>query len=111
MANAVSARLQGDDYQARYFWIEACRLFMADSSVSRVGYIADPRAFDGIHYFDSRDWFRPGAPSAWRSFAPNGWHGIATGAAIVFFAYIGFDAVWITEKLMPGGDQVPRYLL
>lgn len=32
-------------------------------------------------------------PSHWRPFAPNGWHGIHQGAAIVFFAYIGFDAV------------------
>jgi APA family basic amino acid/polyamine antiporter len=29
----------------------------------------------------------------WRPFAPNGWAGIQAGAAIVFFAYIGFDAV------------------
>jgi APA family basic amino acid/polyamine antiporter len=29
----------------------------------------------------------------WRPFAPNGWAGIQSGAAIVFFAYIGFDAV------------------
>src|SRR5207245_1736305 len=26
-------------------------------------------------------------------FAPNGWAGVQAGAAIVFFAYIGFDAV------------------
>jgi basic amino acid/polyamine antiporter, APA family len=29
----------------------------------------------------------------WRPFAPNGWAGVQAGAAIVFFAYIGFDAV------------------
>jgi APA family basic amino acid/polyamine antiporter len=29
----------------------------------------------------------------WAPFAPNGWAGIQAGAAIVFFAYIGFDAV------------------
>ncbi|HKV39798.1 MAG TPA: amino acid permease, partial [Blastocatellia bacterium] len=29
----------------------------------------------------------------WHPFAPNGWAGISAGAAIVFFAYIGFDAV------------------
>jgi APA family basic amino acid/polyamine antiporter len=29
----------------------------------------------------------------WRPFAPHGWNGIAGGAAIIFFAYIGFDAV------------------
>jgi len=28
-----------------------------------------------------------------RPFAPNGWAGVQSGAAIVFFAYIGFDAV------------------
>lgn len=29
----------------------------------------------------------------WHPFMPYGWQGIFTGAAIVFFAYIGFDAV------------------
>jgi APA family basic amino acid/polyamine antiporter len=32
-------------------------------------------------------------PANWTPFAPNGWGGISAGAAIVFFAYIGFDAV------------------
>jgi len=32
-------------------------------------------------------------PANWHPFAPNGFPGIASGAAIVFFAYIGFDAV------------------
>lgn len=32
-------------------------------------------------------------PRNWQPFAPNGWPGIHQGAAIVFFAYIGFDAV------------------
>jgi basic amino acid/polyamine antiporter, APA family len=32
-------------------------------------------------------------PANWRPFAPNGFMGISAGAAIVFFAYIGFDAV------------------
>jgi APA family basic amino acid/polyamine antiporter len=31
--------------------------------------------------------------SNYRPFAPNGWRGIHQGAAIVFFAYIGFDAI------------------
>lgn len=29
----------------------------------------------------------------WRPFMPNGWGGVASGAAVIFFAYIGFDAV------------------
>lgn len=29
----------------------------------------------------------------WKVFAPFGWNGVMTGAALAFFAYIGFDAV------------------
>ena len=32
-------------------------------------------------------------PENWAPFAPHGFKGISTGAAIIFFAYIGFDAV------------------
>ena len=32
-------------------------------------------------------------PSNWVPFAPNGFRGISSAAAIIFFAYIGFDAV------------------
>jgi basic amino acid/polyamine antiporter, APA family len=32
-------------------------------------------------------------PSNWHPFAPNGVQGVLSGAAIVFFAFIGFDAV------------------
>lgn len=35
------------------------------------------------------NWFADG----WNTFAPNGWSGILTGASMIFFAYIGFDAV------------------
>jgi APA family basic amino acid/polyamine antiporter len=29
----------------------------------------------------------------WKPFLPNGWQGVLTGGAIVFFTYIGFDSV------------------
>ncbi len=32
-------------------------------------------------------------PENWSPFMPNGWSGVQAGAAIVFFAYLGFDAV------------------
>ncbi|MGA2540188.1 MAG: amino acid permease [Verrucomicrobiota bacterium] len=32
-------------------------------------------------------------PENWRPFAPHGLKGITSGAAVIFFAYIGFDAV------------------
>jgi APA family basic amino acid/polyamine antiporter len=31
--------------------------------------------------------------SNWKPFMPNGWQGVLTGGAIVFFSYIGFDMV------------------
>lgn len=42
--------------------------------------------FVGVGFFYVR-------PENWVPFAPHGFDGIKTGAAIVFFAYIGFDAV------------------
>jgi APA family basic amino acid/polyamine antiporter len=32
-------------------------------------------------------------PANWSPFAPMGWGGVMKGAAVIFFAYIGFDAV------------------
>jgi len=32
-------------------------------------------------------------PTNWQPFMPNGWQGVLTGGAIVFFTYIGFDSV------------------
>jgi basic amino acid/polyamine antiporter, APA family len=37
-------------------------------------------------------------PANWTPFMPYGWAGVMTGAAVVFFAYIGFDAVSTTAE-------------
>ena len=37
-------------------------------------------------------------PANWHPFAPFGWNGVMTGAALVFFAYIGFDAISTTSE-------------
>jgi APA family basic amino acid/polyamine antiporter len=37
-------------------------------------------------------------PANWHPYAPNGWAGIKAGAAVVFFAFIGFDAVSTTAE-------------
>lgn len=34
----------------------------------------------------------------WHPFMPNGWTGVFSGAALVFFAYIGFDAISTTAE-------------
>ena len=42
--------------------------------------------FVGLKFVRTEQWTSP-------SFAPNGFKGISAGAAIIFFSYIGFDAV------------------
>ena len=47
-------------------------------------------------------------PDNWQPFAPNGWGGIQAGAAIVFFAYIGFDAVsTVAEEVRNPARDLP----
>ena len=51
-------------------------------------------------------------PKNWQPFAPNGWRGIHQGAAIVFFAYIGFDAVsTAAEETKDPQRSMPRGIL
>src|SRR3982075_671233 len=47
----------------------------------------------GIHYVNFSNWGHD-----WSSFAPMGVGGIGAGAAYIFFAYIGFDAVSTTAQ-------------
>jgi APA family basic amino acid/polyamine antiporter len=47
----------------------------------------------GFAYVNRGNW-----GSDWSSFAPHGFSGIGAGAAYIFFAYIGFDAVSTTAQ-------------
>ena len=47
----------------------------------------------GVRYINTSNW-----GSDWTSFAPYGFSGIGAGAAYIFFAYIGFDAVSTTAQ-------------
>ncbi|HLJ86972.1 MAG TPA: amino acid permease [Candidatus Angelobacter sp.] len=47
----------------------------------------------GMHYVSTSRW-----GMSWSSFAPFGFSGIGAGAAYIFFAYIGFDAVSTTAQ-------------
>jgi basic amino acid/polyamine antiporter, APA family len=47
----------------------------------------------GAHYINPSNW-----GTDWHSFAPMGFGGIGAGAAYIFFAYIGFDAVSTTAQ-------------
>ncbi len=59
----------------------------------------------GIAYINTDNWV-PFVPANEGSFGHFGWSGILTGAAVVFFAYIGFDAVSTTaqEAINPKRD-------
>jgi APA family basic amino acid/polyamine antiporter len=47
----------------------------------------------GAHYINRSNWGMD-----WNSYAPHGFAGIGAGAAYIFFAYIGFDAVSTTAQ-------------
>ena len=47
----------------------------------------------GSHYINRANWGMD-----WNSYAPHGFAGIGAGAAYIFFAYIGFDAVSTTAQ-------------
>jgi APA family basic amino acid/polyamine antiporter len=54
-------------------------------------------------------WVRP---ENWTPFAPNGWAGITAGAALIFFAYIGFDAVsTAAEEAEDPQRDMPRAMI
>ena len=51
-------------------------------------------------------------PENFVPFMPNGWAGIQAGAAIIFFAFIGFDAVSCTaEECRDPGRDLPRGII
>jgi APA family basic amino acid/polyamine antiporter len=47
----------------------------------------------GAHYINRANW-----GTDWSTYAPHGFAGIGAGAAYIFFAYIGFDAVSTTAQ-------------
>jgi len=51
-------------------------------------------------------------PANWHPFFPGGLHGVWTGASLIFFAYIGFDAVsTATEECRNPGRDLPRAII
>lgn len=57
----------------------------------------------GLYYFKAENW---------TPFAPGGWRGIQVGAATVFFAYIGFDAIsTVAEETRDPKRDMPRGII
>ena len=54
-------------------------------------------------------WVRP---ENWQPFMPNGWEGVFVGASLIFFAYIGFDAVsTAAEEAKNPQRDMPRAMI
>lgn len=51
-------------------------------------------------------------PANWHPFMPYGWKGVFSGASIIFFAYIGFDAVsTAAEEVKNPQKDLPRGII
>jgi APA family basic amino acid/polyamine antiporter len=51
-------------------------------------------------------------PANWHPFFPGGFHGVWTGASLIFFAYIGFDAIsTAAEECRDPGRDMPRGII
>ncbi len=65
----------------------------------------------GIYYIDIDNW-TPINDEGVRSFMPNGFTGVMSGVAAVFFAYIGFDAVsTMAEEAKNPQRDLPRGMI
>ncbi len=63
--------------------------------------------FVGLAYVKPEHWGHD-----WNTFAPNGFSGVMTGAALIFFAYIGFDAIsTAAEETVNPGKDLPRGII
>lgn len=61
----------------------------------------------GLMHADSRNW-----GTGWQGFAPNGVEGVISAAIVVFYSYIGFDAVaTIAEEVKDPSFAVPLGML
>ncbi|AZV57293.1 amino acid permease [Clostridium sp. AWRP] len=51
-------------------------------------------------------------PANWHPFMPYGWKGVFSGASVIFFAYIGFDAVsTAAEEVKDPKKDLPRGII
>jgi APA family basic amino acid/polyamine antiporter len=65
----------------------------------------------GVHYVNTANW-HPFIPPNTGKFGEFGWSGVLRGAGIIFFAYIGFDAVsTASQEAKNPGRTVPLGIL
>src|SRR5688500_8807340 len=104
MANAVIPRIQGDEYQARIFWLEATRLLADPGIVTEVGYEVDGvRGFDDVGVFYDGPHGSGTDPNIRADYFQVKFHvsnaGVFTAASLIDPSFIGAEKFSLLEKL------------
>jgi len=112
MSSAVSARQQGDDYQAYHFWMLAAEMLRPTAKIAEVGYeVGDYKSFDDvavkytrprIHAHDievEADYFQI-------KFSVNYGKAI-TAEALVDPSFVGAQTVSFLERLRDAVQKIP----
>jgi hypothetical protein len=104
MAGSITARHQGDDYQARWFWMHACDLFYPEKHVLQVGYeLNNIKSLDDIGvFYDKRMIDEEGDPLT-ADYIQVKFHVVRGGAitwqGLMDPAFINADSVSVLQRL------------
>ncbi len=112
MASAPEARWHGDNYQSRFFWLNALKLARPDSCVAEVTFEADgPKAFDDVIVKYDPPIPGPGPNRVSADYHQIKFHVTAAGrfgyADLVNPPFIGATAVSLLERLRDAKKTAP----
>jgi hypothetical protein len=112
MASAPEARWHGDNYQSRFFWLNALKLARADSCVAEVTFEADgPKAFDDVIVKYDPPIPGPGPNRISADYHQIKWHVTTAGrfgyADLIDPEFIGASAVSLLERLRDAKKLAP----
>jgi hypothetical protein len=110
MTDANVARHQGDDFQARLFWLKATALLDPKSNVVRVSYESGPKSFDDItiEYDPSRPEKDQEGKPIYRRHLQCKWHrkaGVYSHADLIDPRFINADTASLLQKLHRAQQQ------
>lgn len=113
MANAVTARWHGDNYQARIFWENAFNLLDEHSCVIEVTFEADgPKSFDDIVVRYDPPVVRSGPARIAADYHQIKWH-VETGGRfgyqdLIDHDFIGAQSISLLQRLKEARQKVPE---
>jgi hypothetical protein len=110
LSNAVIPRLQGDDYQACYFWIKACEMFHSHTKVTKIAFEHDEiKSFDDVVSFYDPPIRDPNGDLIYADYYQLKFHATQNGAFtwknLMNPAFINAKSVSFLERLRNGQQQ------